>query len=234
MAIALAPICGGLWAQDAPTASHTRHKTRPQPYHNHNYDHDVCGVAQQRKIDALSAQLDEMQKQQADLVIADQGHEGADGGRGAGRAGQCSLTRGRAQSGHYRRARRGGRRRSRADQKGLAANLGVSIHGLVDAGYEHNFNQPNGETNALRAWDQDGFQLTQGNLHIEKDGTVGFVTDINVGQVAEAIQRRRLITPRVSRRRPRSNGTLDRSDPVLSDLYAAGWFGNQPAGRHDS
>ncbi len=69
----------------------------------------------------------------------------------------------------------------------LATNLGVSIHGLVDAGYEHNFNQPNGETNNLRAWDQDGFQLTQGNLHVEKDGTVGFVTDINVGQVAEAI-----------------------------------------------
>ena len=54
-------------------------------------------------------------------------------------------------------------------------------------GYEHNFNQPNGETNNLRAWDNDGFQLTQGNLHIEKDGTVGFVTDINVGQVAEAL-----------------------------------------------
>ena len=39
----------------------------------------------------------------------------------------------------------------------------------------------------IRAWDQDGFQLTQGNLHIERDGTVGFVTDINVGQVANAI-----------------------------------------------
>ena len=69
----------------------------------------------------------------------------------------------------------------------LATNLGVHIHGLVDAGYEHNFNQPNGNTNLYRAWDQDGFQLTQGNLHIEKTGTVGFVTDINVGQVANAI-----------------------------------------------
>jgi len=72
-------------------------------------------------------------------------------------------------------------------KKDLAANLGVSIHGLVDAGYEHNFNQPIHETNNLRAWDQNGFQLTQGNLHVEKDGTVGFVTDINVGQVAEAV-----------------------------------------------
>ncbi len=69
----------------------------------------------------------------------------------------------------------------------ISTNLGVHIHGLVDAGYEHNFNQPNGNTNLYRAWDVDGFQLTQGNLHIEKDGTVGFVTDINVGQVANAI-----------------------------------------------
>src|SRR5215469_1501934 len=69
----------------------------------------------------------------------------------------------------------------------LKTNLGVSIHGLVDAGYEHNFNQPNGNTNLYRAWDVDGFQLTQGNLHIEKDGTVGFVTDLNFGQVANAI-----------------------------------------------
>ena len=69
----------------------------------------------------------------------------------------------------------------------VKTNLGVSIHGLVDAGYEHNFNQPNGNTNLYRAWDVDGFQLTQGNLHIEKDGTVGFVTDLNFGQVANAI-----------------------------------------------
>ena len=69
----------------------------------------------------------------------------------------------------------------------LKTNLGVSIHGLVDAGYEHNFNQPNGNTNLFRQWDADGFQLTQGNLHIEKDGTVGFVSDINFGNVANAI-----------------------------------------------
>ncbi len=72
-------------------------------------------------------------------------------------------------------------------QKNLSDNLGISVHALVDAGYEHNFNQPTANTNVFRAWDQDGFQLTQGNLHIERDGTVGFVTDINVGQVANAI-----------------------------------------------
>ncbi|MGO9450226.1 MAG: outer membrane beta-barrel protein [Candidatus Binataceae bacterium] len=69
----------------------------------------------------------------------------------------------------------------------LNTRLGISIHGLVDAGYEHNFNQPNGNTNLYHAWDVDGFSLTQGNIHIEKDGTVGFVTDINVGQVANSI-----------------------------------------------
>ena len=72
-------------------------------------------------------------------------------------------------------------------KKNLSENLGISVHALVDAGYEHNFNQPNGNVNVYRAWDEDGFQLTQGNLHIERDGTVGFVTDINFGQVANSI-----------------------------------------------
>jgi len=72
-------------------------------------------------------------------------------------------------------------------QKNLTDNLGVSIHALVDAGYEHNFNQPIGNVNNIRVFDQDGFQLTQGNLHIERDGTVGFVTDLNFGQVANTI-----------------------------------------------
>ena len=74
-----------------------------------------------------------------------------------------------------------------AIQKNLSDNLGISVHALVDAGYEHNFNQPNGEINTFREWDVDGFSLTQGNLHIERDGTVGFVTDINFGQVANSI-----------------------------------------------
>ncbi|MGA9724982.1 MAG: outer membrane beta-barrel protein, partial [Candidatus Binatus sp.] len=74
-----------------------------------------------------------------------------------------------------------------AIQKNLNDNLGISVHALVDAGYEHNFNQPINNVNVDRAWDEDGFQLTQGNLHIERDGTVGFVTDINFGQVANSI-----------------------------------------------
>jgi hypothetical protein len=72
-------------------------------------------------------------------------------------------------------------------QKNLSDNLGIVVHAMVDAGYEHNFNQSIGNVNVAREWDENGFQLTQGNLHIERDGTVGFVTDINVGQVANSI-----------------------------------------------
>lgn len=72
-------------------------------------------------------------------------------------------------------------------KKNLSDNLGISVHALVDAGYEHSFNQPNGNVNNIRVFDENGFQLTQGNLHIERDGTVGFVTDLNFGQVANAL-----------------------------------------------
>jgi Tfp pilus assembly protein PilE len=72
-------------------------------------------------------------------------------------------------------------------KKNLSDNLGISVHALVDAGYEHNFNQPIGNVNAIRVFDENAFQLTQGNLHIERDGTVGFVTDLNVGQVANTL-----------------------------------------------
>ena len=74
-----------------------------------------------------------------------------------------------------------------ATQKSISDNLGVNIHGLVDAGYEHNFNQPLFNYNYTHFSDENGFQLNQGNLHVEKDGTVGFVTDLNVGQVANTI-----------------------------------------------
>jgi len=72
-------------------------------------------------------------------------------------------------------------------KKNLSDNLGIQVHALVDAGYEHNFNQPINNVNNIRVFDENGFQLTQGNLHIERDGTVGFVTDLNFGQVANTI-----------------------------------------------
>ena len=107
-------------------------------------------------------------------------------------------------------------------QKNLSDNLGISVHAMVDAGYEHNFNQPNANTNVFRAWDEDGFQLTQGNLHIERDGTVGFVTDINVGQVANSISGVTHYSNSVSGRWP-----VDRCDAVLPDLHRAVRIGRE-------
>jgi hypothetical protein len=110
-------------------------------------------------------------------------------------------------------------------QKNLSDNLGISVHALVDSGYEHNFNQPNFNTNVFRAWDHDGFQLTQGNLHIERDGTVGFVTDINVGQVANAISG----VTHYSNQVPVGGQWIDATQYYLT--YASPWGVNFEAGR---
>jgi Putative beta-barrel porin-2, OmpL-like. bbp2 len=80
----------------------------------------------------------------------------------------------------------------------LSTNLGVHIHGLVDTTYEYNFNQPktyppggSGRTNQLRVFDTNAnsFDLEQFNLHVDRtaDGGVGFVTDLNFGEVANAL-----------------------------------------------
>jgi hypothetical protein len=91
-------------------------------------------------------------------------------------------------------------------RKNLADNLGVHVHGLIDAGYNYNLNNPNtsgskgggnafspgGQLNQLRVFDQDAnsFQLTQYNLHIDRsvEGGVGFVLDLNFGKVAEIVR----------------------------------------------
>jgi Putative beta-barrel porin-2, OmpL-like. bbp2 len=80
----------------------------------------------------------------------------------------------------------------------LSTNLGVHIHGLVDATYEYNLNKPktyppggSGRTNPLRVFDTNAnsFDLEQFNLHIDRtaDGGVGFVTDLNFGEVATVL-----------------------------------------------
>ena len=169
------------WAQDATTSK------RAAKTGTNGTTAAYASELQQKKIDALSKQLDDMQKQQAELMsqIKDMKSQmvmvapAAPSNAPSPAAAPSPVT-----IGEHVATVEGDLAQTKKD---LATNLGVSIHGLVDAGYEHNFNQPNGNVNNLRAWDQDGFQLTQGNLHIEKDGTVGFVTDINVGQVAEAI-----------------------------------------------
>ena len=92
-------------------------------------------------------------------------------------------------------------------KKNISDNLGIHVHGLVDTSYEYNLNQPNttgftkggvnatatgGRTNQLRVFDTDanGWNLQQFNIHIDKsaDGGVGFVSDINFGQVANVLR----------------------------------------------
>ena len=184
-AMAIAPPLRGAWAQEA-----TVHKKRSAKSTSTTTTTTTTYAQelQQKKIDALSKQLEEMQKQQAELMsqIKDMKQQMAVAAPAAP-AGAPSPAAAPSPStiGEHVATVEGDLAQTRKD---LATNLGVSIHGLVDAGYEHNFNQPIHETNNLRSFDaNDGFQLTQGNLHIEKDGTVGFVTDINVGQVAESI-----------------------------------------------
>jgi Putative beta-barrel porin-2, OmpL-like. bbp2 len=89
-------------------------------------------------------------------------------------------------------------------KKDLQDNLGIHVHGLADASYEYNVNNPNtggkggasptatgGSLNQLRVFDPNAnsFGLTQGNIHIDRtvDGGVGFVTDFNFGNTANVL-----------------------------------------------
>jgi Putative beta-barrel porin-2, OmpL-like. bbp2 len=169
------------WAADpdpATTTTTTTHKRHHHRVVTETRTARATGPDEEQRLNALSGQVGNLQKQtddttsevkkiESEMVVAQPGTDGKPVtiGQHVGLA-ETNIA---------------------SIQKNLTDNLGISVHALVDAGYEHNFNQPNGNTNVFRAWDQDGFQLTQGNLHIERDGTVGFVTDINFGQVANAI-----------------------------------------------
>jgi hypothetical protein len=166
-----------VWAEDPATTT-----TKTRRHHHHvvttTTTTRATGPDEEQRLNALSGQVGNLQKQQEDttsevkkieseMVVAQPGADGkpATIGQHVGLA-ETNIA---------------------SIQKNLTDNLGISVHALVDAGYEHNFNQPPNNTNIDRAWDHDGFQLTQGNLHIERDGTVGFVTDINFGTVANSI-----------------------------------------------
>jgi len=139
----------------------------------------VASASEQQRLDALSGQVSNLQKQTDDTTSEVKKIEQAITVAPPAVAGAKPATIGE----HV-----GLVEKDVSDiKKNLSENLGISVHALVDAGYEHNFNQPNSNVNVYRAWDEDGFQLTQGNLHIERDGTVGFVTDLNFGQVANSI-----------------------------------------------
>jgi len=165
------------WAEDPATTTTTTHHRR----HHHVVTTTTTtntGPDEEQRLNALSGEVRNLQAQtndntaetkkiESELVVAQPGPDGKPVtiGQHVGLA-ETNIT---------------------SIQKNLTDNLGVSIHALVDAGYEHNFNQPIGNANVIRVFDEDGFQLTQGNLHIERDGTVGFVTDLNFGQVANTI-----------------------------------------------
>jgi len=89
-------------------------------------------------------------------------------------------------------------------KKDLSDNLGIHVHGLVDAGYEDNLNRPatanskgggptatGGSLNQLRVFDPNAnsFGLNEGILHIDRttDGGVGFVTDLIFGNTANVL-----------------------------------------------
>lgn len=83
-------------------------------------------------------------------------------------------------------------------KKSLADNLGVHVHGLVDATYEYNLNHPESQPgqsgsgiNQYRQFDTDpnGFELTQFQLHVDRtvENGLGFVADINFGKTAEVL-----------------------------------------------
>lgn len=184
MTIALAPMMRSM-ADDDPPPVHKKKRTTVET----TTTTTTTYTEQQRRVDQLSRQLEEMQKQQADLMseIKDLKTQMAVAAPAApANAPSPAAAPSPATIGQHVAVVENDLAQTKSD---LQKNLGVSIHGLVDATYEHNFNQPIHETNNLRTFDNnDSFQLTHGNLHVEKDGTVGFVTDLNFGQVAESIQ----------------------------------------------
>jgi hypothetical protein len=171
------------WAADPSTADPATTTTTTKKHHHHMVTTTTTTVAantsEQQRLDALSGQVSNLQKQTDDTTSEVKKIEAAMTVATPAVAGAKPATIGE----HV-----GLVEKDVSDiKKDLSDNLGISVHALVDAGYEHNFNQPNGNVNNIRVFDEDGFQLTQGNLHIERDGTVGFVTDLNFGQVANTL-----------------------------------------------
>lgn len=130
----------------------------------------------------------------------------------------------------------------------LSTNLGIQVHGLVDANYEFNLNRPKtsgiakggpnptapgGCINQLRTFDVDcnGWGFQQFNLHIARvsDGGVGFVTDLNFGQVANVLRastRNSNLNPS-----PTSNDVMDLTQAYLTYTVPFGSGINLQLGR---
>jgi putative OmpL-like beta-barrel porin-2 len=209
LAMAAALICAPAYAADTSTAAPA---PKAKSHHRHRAVHRVAKSSaeqmieiQQQKIDALTKQLQDMQQQQAAMMsqmkqvqqqVTAKVEPPATGVPPQGLSQHVGLVE--QDLGNLK--------------KDLSDNLGIHVHGLVDAGYEYNINQPNtaggsgcggnckggsnvfatgGSLNQLRVFDPNAnsFALNQGNIHIDrtKDGGVGFVLDLNFGNVANVL-----------------------------------------------
>lgn len=147
----------------------------------------------QAKIDQLTGQIEQMSREQAELMkevqeLKKQVAVKPTGKTAVAAAGQPTL----------------GQRVSTLQEdldktrKDLSENLGINIHGLVDAGYNYNLNNPGiasvsgSHVNQFRAFDTDpnSFEFRQFELRIARTSEhgVGFVGDLNFGRVAEALR----------------------------------------------
>jgi hypothetical protein len=130
----------------------------------------------------------------------------------------------------------------------LATNLGIQVHGLADVTYDYNLNHPNtsngskggpnptapgGCLNQLHEFDADcnTYSLAQFNLHIARvsDGGVGFVTDLNFGELANVMA----ASTRYSNINPGavSNNMFDLTQAYLTYTVPVGQGINLQAGR---
>jgi hypothetical protein len=135
-------------------------------------------------------------------------------------------------------------------RKNLSDNLGIHVHGLVDASYQYNINQPNttqgfkggspgvgvpGKVSQLRTFDlnANSFDLRQGNIHIDRtvEQGVGFVMDLNFGQTGQVLQQ----STRYSSLGPgnigTSNGDIDPTQFYLTYTAPVGSGLNLSAGK---
>jgi hypothetical protein len=76
-------------------------------------------------------------------------------------------------------------------KKNLSDNLGIQVHGLAEAGYTYNANNPVGGQNQLRAFDLDAnsFTFQQAELVVTRqtEGGVGFNLTLNFGKTAQIL-----------------------------------------------
>ncbi|HYA34019.1 MAG TPA: outer membrane beta-barrel protein [Candidatus Binataceae bacterium] len=197
----------------------------------------------QKKIDALTKQLAEMQKQQAQIMsqmqeMKKQMDVKAVADAQAAAAAAASPNAAPSPAAPQTVAEHVNTIESDISgiRKDLATNLGVHIHGLMDAQYEHNFDNPGvqgvDKVNNYRAFDVDpsSFTFQQFQLHLDRtvDGGVGFVADINFGKVAEQLH----LATHYSNNQGTSTEEVDPTQAYLTYTIPVGSGINLSAGKY--